>query len=328
MQEPLGSLDEPYVSSIDAYALIRGLHSDADALDFGDFRLEKVTSRNRQRWADIFAPAAVYHQGQHWVWIRHYSTQPTMPNGKYDYGSGGSAITQYLFELLFCLRLFRTGDVYFSKLTFVPSDKPESRLTVKINEPVIFFEIDPSHKWRYEFNTIDIDQFKAFCARINSAAFRIHPKFLVARSYFLQGSSKVFYRFNRDRIVDYCVTLESVLTNVEGLLRNQIGERASRMAGLATEEERIELARVFKTLYDYRRQLVHGSGISSDENDSVDTNMAQVEPAIRTILTNLICNAPADECEFGAYLNAIYHPTEEQWQNWFNSLKMPKGLAG
>jgi len=278
--------------------LVKNLDSNSEELNFAKFKLKKITEDDD----DLFQKARnVLFPGKadkcDYIYERNYTA----------IGSNLlSIIIKDIEDALFLLRLFKVGDLGFLSPCI---HKPDGTLLRQFPYRIMT-DICPFIE--YEIQDDECSKFDNFVSNImsqNNQQSWNSPWFQTARRFFLYGSSKEFNPIHNDvdRIVDYMVTMESILVPES----NFIGSRLRKRAASLLRRYNIcqgETEDLLKSFYNLRSKIVHGDIIFSKKNNNIldKSNVRKFEKIIRDIIIISILAMPEDDNNRKKYLKNLF----------------------
>lgn len=152
-------------------------------------------------------------------------------------------------ELLTKLRLFVNGDICFG----YPSQKVQSRFFGSMSGPGSGSPCESQIK--YNFDNFNITKFKKFSSLWGEGAGeKFRENFSLSLDYFESAMEKEKLQ---DKLIDYMIVLESLLTEGTSEVGFQISFRTALLISKG-EQEFISNKDKLKKLYDKRSKIVHG----------------------------------------------------------------------
>lgn len=290
-----------------AYALVKNLDSGSDVLRFQNFSLQKLRAGRRVEVdeAKRLFPHARVAFGD-WVYERIYQQPPPIAQGQPDIGFG--RIPSQTEDDLLIFRLLKVGDVCFSEQSIRDPDGT-------LNTQYPYWAIsDINTTLRYRIEQHECPEWDALALELPAYDGWSATWFQTARRFFLSGGAKEFNLHWEivDRIVDYMVALEAVLSTNKDYLRRQLSERGSRILNLAAREDCV---RLIKRFYDVRSTIAHGSNLSDRNKNYIAQNRSDFEAVVRGILISALRILPSDEGEKNQRLTALFEVSDEDLTN-------------
>lgn len=290
-----------------AYALVKNLDSRSDELRFQDFSLRKLRAGRRAQVEEAMQifPRARVSFGD-WVYERIYQAPPPVAEGQQDIGFG--RIPSQSEDDLLIFRLFKIGDICFSGQAI---RSPDGTLNTQYPywaisdvNTILQYRMEQSECASWDALALEMPQ----CEGWNSTWFQ------TARRFFLSGGAKEFNTYFDivERIVDYMVALEAILSTDKDYLRRQLSERGTR---LLNPPDREECARLIKKFYDVRSTIAHGSQLSERDKAYVRNRRSDFETLIRSVLIAALRNLPSDDVQKKARLARLFEVSDEDLRN-------------
>jgi hypothetical protein len=290
-----------------AYALVTNFCAAVELLDFGTFCLREIGQINLEPFRELFKSDEVYRGN--WVYEKEYEPPPGLADADVR------AIFEDTEDILFLLRLYKVGDVNFSKHRIIKADG-----TAVVQFPYrIMNHLNVNSAFTTEMTLEECQPFLDFANGLRANQSWKAAWFLVARRFFLYGSGKEFLpQWDEvDRIVDYVTALEATLTPERDF---STARTANRTAKIASNEpaQHEQLTKLIKTLYAIRSSIVHGSMLTVDQKNWLIDNCHAIELNVRNVLVNGVQQIPSDEETRKVYLSSLYDVTdakrgEEAW---------------
>jgi hypothetical protein len=267
-----------------AYALVKFIDSGDSELRFRDFRIRRLSSKGEIEDASrLFPGARIY--GTEWLYERVYQDSE-VEKGAYGFGR----IPGDVEDTLLLLRLFRPGDVIFTKHSI---REPSGEISVQYPQR-ISAEITTTSF--FKFGQAECDEWDKFKSELMAGQSWQSAWFAIARRFFLYGGAKEFNVAWRDvdRVVDYMVALEATLVPERGFgIGQRLRKRAASLLALkGGPGKRVE--RVLADFYGIRSTLVHGSPVAG-RDEKILAQMGQFELVVREILVAALRRLPPDE---------------------------------
>jgi len=267
-----------------AYALVKFIHSNDSELRFRDFRLRQLSSvGDIHDTMTLFPGVRIY--GTEWLYERTYQDSEV---GRGAVGFG--RIPGDLEDTLFLLRLFRPGDILFTRHSI---RDPSGHLSTQFPQRI---GADIATTSFYSFSQPECDSWDSFKSELIASQSWASQWFETARRFFLYGGAKEFNReWNEvDRVVDYMIALEATLVPEHGFgIGQRLRKRAISLLELRDDAARI-VNRVLRDFYAVRSTLVHGSALGDKHRDTLE-QMNQFEVLVRQILVAALRRIPPDE---------------------------------
>ena len=301
-----------------ALVLVRNLESRAQSLDFGEFTIHRVGVRFEEL-REIFKPSDVSRSD--WIFERSYVQLPPGP-----LGTPFDGILEDIEDMLLLLRLYKRGDISFSKLTItLPSGD------TRVQSPYrAMNDLNSYSSLRFNFDLEECDPWKTFAKGIQKSQSWNSGWFSVARRFFLSGGAKPFDPEDDDvdRIVDYATALEATLVPEKDYNTSRISHRAAALTSRDDPERGLTIAKLIKRFYGIRSQIVHGSGLSEKNRQWLSANCEEIELHVRQVLVAAVRNLPPAEGDRRHTLAKLYDPTDEDRKNFtlqkFAEIKTPE----
>jgi hypothetical protein len=230
------------------HILVKHLDSDygVQTITIGEWRFERIDQihgRALLATARTLFPVADLQFGD-WILRRSDEVPPPSRTGR-DPGTIGD-IPFLAEDLLLALRLLRPGDISFAAQTYEWPDQPLGR-----QQPYRYFAaIDSIHPYRLRQADESAVQHMLALLRTPPA---LSPWFTVAKRFFLYGGAKEFNpgQYEIDRIADYCIALEAVLTFENEFVSRLFRLRGPALLGLSSAEQQDATA-LLKAFYSHR----------------------------------------------------------------------------
>ncbi len=290
-----------------AYALVKNLGSSGDELQFQDFCLRKLRAGRR---AEVDEARKTFPRGRvsfgDWVYERIYQQPPPVAQGQQDIGFG--RIPSQSEDDLLIFRLFKVGDICFSEQSIRSPDGT-------LNTQYPYWAIsDVNTTLRYSMDQDDCASWDALALELPTCEGWNSTWFQTARRFFLSGGAKEFnlHWDIVDRIVDYMVALEAVLSTDKDYLRRQLSQRGSRLLNPAAPEE---CARLIKRFYDVRSTIAHGSKLSERDKDYIRNSRSDFEAVVRSVLIAALRTLPSDDADQKRRLTVLFDVSDEDLAN-------------
>jgi hypothetical protein len=282
--------------------LVKNLDSDpgVQTLTIGEWRFERID----QIWGrQLLARAQTLFPGfdvQFSDWVLERSDE-TPPPSRTARDPGGVGDIPFLAEdLLLALRLLRPGDISFAAQTYEERDEPLRHQ----QEYRYFSAIDSVNP--YHFQQADEPEVRRILAmlRMSQAS---SPWFAVARRFFLYGGAKEFNptQYEIDRIIDYCIALEAVLTFENDFVSRLVRLRGPALLGRSNAGQRAETS-LLKTFYGHRSTMVHGGTVEISNPHAFHDDMQRFETIVRDVLRAALAQIPADDDARRSFLVGLY----------------------
>lgn len=277
------------------YCLVRNLKTEDKELDFGDFKIVSVqqgpeAAKWRKKLECKEVPRVILIKE-----FRNYEMDD-------EDVSGFDKIIQSVDQLLLILRLFKSGDVMFCDHMIEDLVSKERALSLyTLGKPSFF---------NYDFGQDEITNFNDFRKLITNKPGFNNPFYRFALDHFMTGVNKGFrYKIKElERIVDYITALESMflIDNEPYFLRSTLGRRVSRLL------EDDETAKIIKSLYDERSNIVHGGniGLSAEKEirklERIRSLMPSFEDIIRKAFVKLLEHNFSHKDEMIEFMKSLY----------------------
>lgn len=278
-----------------AYALIKHINSNDPELRFRDFRIWEIRSTGDRLDAQVLFPSVRIY-GSEWVYERNYQDSEV---SRAAYGFG--RIPNDLEDTLLVLRLFRPGDIIFTRYSV---REPNGELSTQFPQRIA---ADISAASFFTFGQADCNEWDNFASELTSRQSWRSQWFETARRFFLYGGAKEFnFGWNEvDRVVDYMIALEATLAPEQGFgIGQRLRKRAVSLLGLEGDAAR-DANRILRDFYGVRSAIVHGSPIN-DEGKKTLQQMPQFELLVRQILVAALRQVPPDEDSRRQSLAGLY----------------------
>lgn len=284
------------------YILVKHLDSDygVQTITVGEWRFERIDQlrgRPLLATARTLFPAADIQFGD-WV-LRRADDVPPPSRTAQDPGKVGD-IPFLAEDLLLALRLLRPGDISFAAQTYEWPDQPLARQL-----PYRYFaDIDSINPYR--LRQADEPAVQRMLAMLRTLP-ALSAWFTVAKRFFLYGGAKEFNpgQYEIDRIVDYCIALEAVLTFESEFVSRLLRLRGPALLSLSLAEQHDATA-LLKAFYSRRSTMAHGSTVDIPDPHAFHREMERFETIVRDILRAGLERMPADDAARHAYLNGLH----------------------
>lgn len=267
-----------------AYALVKFIDSNDSELRFQDFRLRQISSRGDiQDTTTLFPGSRIY--GTEWLYERTYQDS--------EVGTGVAGFGRIpgdLEDTLLLLRLFRPGDIVFTKHSI---REPSGQLSIQFPQRIA---ADITTTSFFRFSQTECDSWDAFKSELTASQSWLSQWFAIARRFFLYGGAKEFNPDwgEVDRIVDYMIALEATLVPEHGFgIGQRLRNRAVSLLGLRDSVAK-DASRVLRDFYNVRSTLVHGSPLGDRLRKTLQ-QMSEFELLVRRILVAALRQIPPDE---------------------------------
>ncbi len=281
-----------------AFALIRNLTSPSDSLALGEYALVKVDVRNLEGFRALFKSDDIMQDD--WIYKRTYDRLPTGPPTAV---AGLGAIPQDTEDALFLLRLFKVGDISFSKHVIV---RPDGR-TFRQYPYRMINDMNAQSAIETNLTTDECESVVEFSNGLRASECWKAPWFQVARRFFMYGGGKEYLPQwdDCDRVVDYATAIEATLVPEQDFLTDRT---ANRVARIVTDDATIQsgIVTLFKTFYGIRSTMVHGDPLDKGQQDWLIENALAIELRVRQTVVNGVQKIPADEKGRKVFLAALY----------------------
>jgi hypothetical protein len=290
-----------------AYALVKNLDSHGDELQFQDFSLRKLRAG---RHAEVEEAKQIFPRGRvsfgDWVYERIYQQPPPVAQGQHDIGFG--RIPSQSEDDLLIFRLFKVGDICFSEQSIRTPDG-----TLNTQYPYWAMS-DVNTTLRYSMDQRECASWDALALELPTREGWNSTWFQTARRFFLSGGAKEFnlHWDIVDRIVDYMVALEAVLSTDKDYLRRQLSQRGTRLLNPQVPDE---CARLIKKFYDVRSTIAHGSRLSERVKDYIRNNRSDFEDVVRRVLVAALRALPSDDADKNQHLSVLFDVSDEDLAN-------------
>jgi hypothetical protein len=231
----------------------------------------------------LFPGTRIY--GTEWLYERTYQDSE-VGTGVVGFGR----IPDDLADTLLLLRLFRPGDIIFTRHSI---RDPSGQLSIQFPQRIA---ADITTTSFFRFSQTDCDSWDAFKSELTTSQSWSSQWFATARRFFLYGGAKEFnLEWNEvDRVVDYMIALEATLVPEHGFgIGQRLRNRAVSLLGLRDSAAR-DASRVLRDFYNVRSTLVHGSPLGDRHRNSLQ-QMSEFELLVRRILVAALRQIPPDE---------------------------------
>jgi hypothetical protein len=180
--------------------------------------------------------------------------------------------------LLTKLRLFMNGDIRFGTI----ARKVQSRFFGWMN--ITGYKSSPNSRIKYNFDCFNLQKFKKFSSLWEEGAGeKFRENFSLSSEYFESAKEKEKLR---DKLIDYMIVLESLLTEGTSELGFQISFRTALLIS-KDEKEFISNKDRLKELYNKRSRIVHGEKTKHPEKSKNQVTVEDIEflgEAVRKVL--------------------------------------------
>ncbi len=283
-----------------AFVLVRNVESRVDHLELGEFTISRVglrfeELRTRLKSTDV--------NQSDWLLEKTY-TEP--PPGRPGSVAGG--IPEDIEDILFLLRISKTGELAFVKQATV---RPDGYTNVLFPYRVINdMNSYSSPPWTIEPE--DCGAWAEFATAVRNSQSWGSKWFAIARRFFLSGGAKRFdpRGGDVDRVVDYATALEATLVPERDYNTRRIRMRSAALIADDDSPEKDGIVNLISKFYDIRSRIVHGSGMRDDDRTWLLSNWSEVELRVRQVVTAALRQLPRGEQERRAFLARFYDPTD------------------
>jgi len=284
-----------------ALVLVRNFASQADRLNFKEFNIG-VVGLGFKEFREVFSSFDINQDD--WIFEKIYHELPPGPPG-----SPVGGIPNDIEDVLLLLRLFKPGDVSFVKQVIIP---PNGKNLVQFPYGAVN-DLNSYSSARFDAQLEDCESWQAFAASIRRSESWRSAWFSAARRFFLSGGAKQFNpQWDEvDRIVDYATALEATLVPEKDYSTRRISRRAAALLAPENSGEAEVIAKFLRKFYGIRSQIVHGSGLGSENRTWLAANFLQIEIQVRQILTAAVRVLPPEEDKRRIFLSRLYDPTDE-----------------
>lgn len=278
-------------------AIVVNLESSQDELDFGDFKISKLsnTTRTFDRAQEIFGKGKALFGD----WLLEWESGLVSGNVEDD---------------LLLLRLFKAGDVSFTRVSF---QSPNGE-TLMLAPYEVISENNRNSDFPSKYEYEDCERFKEFASRIRKSTGWTSQWFKIAQFSFQVGCSKEFHvdvdnsANNRvDRILYFMIALEAVYVPDKGHIRRRLPERVASLIG-CNEDDKEMAKELMRGFYDVRSTIAHGDELSQKKRIFVKKNRQKFEAAVRDALRASIERVPAEKKKREAFVKALYDITDKE----------------
>jgi Apea-like HEPN len=287
-----------------ALVIVRNLDSSTHKLDFGEFVINNIKHPQHLDLRKTLSSLDIYIGD--WLLEKTYSVLPDS-TGPSPSGIGG--IPNDIEDILLLLRLYKVGDVVFTKQAVV---KPNGESLVQ--HPYRFLnDLNSDSVLVTELSEGDRDPWNTFASVLRSSKSWNAPWFSVSRRFFLYGGAKEFNPTwdEVDRIVDYATALESALVPEGDFSKARCANRAATLCSSAPNEQKA-IASLVKKLYDIRSSIVHGSVLNEENRTWLKENSREVELRVRQVLISTAQQTPPDDDGRTTFLQSLFDVTDEK----------------
>jgi hypothetical protein len=271
-----------------SFALIKNLSSSANNLKFSNFEMTEIDQCEvgALKLAHSVFGVGVPLYGD-WVYRRDYHCDSDVEE----------RVSSDVEDTLFLLRLFKVGDLVFSRHVIRKPDGNNLRqLPYRVMSQI-------RKTFGYRFESEECPGFDSFASEIMSHRNWSSTWFQTARRFFLYGGSKEFkpHQQSVDRIVDYMVAMEAILVPERDFLGRRVRERA---AALLEGDDEDFIKKLMRDFYDIRSTVVHGSDVDPENN--AFTMSFDFEGIIRRVIVESLRKLPFDDTDRASFLKALF----------------------
>lgn len=266
-----------------------------EMLNFGEFSIRDLRFGELQDARKLFDTEDVALND--YVLEKNYTTLPPIP---YPSMAGIGGIPEDIEDLLFLLRLFRTGDLAFVKLAI---SKPDGSILRQF--PCRVINALNSYSSITELRDTESADFQQFANQLRSSPSWKASWFLVSRRFFLYGGSKEFspHIGEVDRVVDYVTALEAALVPEKGYVGKRLRNRATALLSLNSLQP--QTPKLLQELYNIRSSIVHGSVLGKATTDWLQQNRNEIEVTVAKLLAFAAVAVPAADPNRTTYLKSL-----------------------
>jgi hypothetical protein len=287
-----------------AYALVKNLDSQGNELQFRDSTLRKIQNGHRHELetARHIFPQVRVNFGD-WIYEQSYREAPPVLDDEQDLGFGRIPLETE--DKLLLLRLFKIGDIGFSGQSL---RLPDGELLTQFP---YWAMSDTNTTLRYAIQQNECDEWDVLALELPGYPAWRSVWFKTARRFFLSGAAKEFnlHWATVDRIVDFMVALEAVLSTDNDYLRRQLAERSAGILKLGDAKKDAALS-LMKKFYDLRSSIAHGSQLSDKQKTYIRKNREAFELIVRNVLVASIRNLACDDVDRRDQLRQIFEVTD------------------
>jgi hypothetical protein len=131
------------------------------------------------------------------------------------------------------------------------------------------------------------------------------------------GGAKEFdpYHAELDRILDYSIALESVLTFEKSFVSRLMRKRAAALLGLDGGEA-TKVKKLVNTFYGYRSTFAHGTHLDIPDPQAFHKQMDEFEVVVRRVLKKALEAIPPDDAGRQQSLRGLYSVSDSDRLQW------------
>ncbi len=285
-----------------ALILVRNFESDANALDFGEFSIEQVGSKFTKLREDLSSTDV---NDADWILEKRYSAPPPGPPG-----SPVGGIPNDIEDVLLILRLFRPGDIAFTKQAVI---LPRGNVLVQSS----YFAMNDLNSYsssRFRISSAECPTWKATADQLRVAQSWKSQWFATAKRFFLSGGAKALNPKwdDVDRIADYATALEATLVPEKDFNTRRMSQRAGELLAREGLGEKDDIGGFFKRIYGIRCQIVHGDTLDDRSREWLISNSVQIELRMRQVLKAAVARLPPSKQDRLQALAGLYDLTDDE----------------
>ena len=281
-----------------ALIVVRNFGSNTSAVDFREFSVEQIGSKFTKLREDL---SSLDVNPDDWILEKHYLAPPPGPPG-----SPAGGIPNDIEDVLLLLRLFRPGDISFTKQAVI---LPSGHVLVQFPYRAMN-DLNSYSNWRFR---IESSEWETFADHLRQSQSWKSTWFATAKRFFLSGGAKEFNPNwdDVDRIADYATALEASLVPENGFNTRRMSQRAGALLAQQGLGEMDEVARFFSKLYGIRSQIVHGGTLGDKNREWLIDNYAEIELRMRQVLKAAVIGLPPNKDDRRKALSNLYDPTDD-----------------
>ncbi len=294
-------LVRPPIPYVQGSRLVRNFQPNASAVDFREFSVEQIGSKFTKLREDL--SSSDVNPGD-WILEKHYLAPPPGPPG-----SPAGGIPNDIEEVLLLLRLFRPGDISFTKLAVIlPSGHPLVQFPYRAMN-----DLNSYSNFGFRIESSECAAWETFADHLRQSQSWKSTWFATAKRFFLSGGAKEFNPNwdDVDRIADYATALEATVVPENSFNTRRMSRRAGALLAQQGLGEMDDVARFFTKIYGIRSQIVHGGTLGDKNREWLINNYAEIELRMRQVLKAAVIGLPPDKDDRRKALSDLYDPTED-----------------
>jgi hypothetical protein len=284
----------------EVFVTLSNFQSPDSKLDFGDFEIFKVEPGPvAAGWRRNFNSSRV----PEWILAKTFRNYVIED----DDLSGSDNIIRELQNILFLLRLFRSGDLIFSNILV--------RTPENANGSTGVFNIFAASQIKYHLKLQDVGSFTDFRNQIQFKRGYKNRFYDFFRKRFMEGMDSFFFYSadNYQRIVDYVIALESIflIDNPTFYKQRIFSRRISQFL------ENLSVEATAAEIYKVRSNIVHGTYIALSQQqrekrtEKLHKHFPAFESLIRNCLRKLFDYDFQSKMEIVKFMKKLYIPPRE-----------------